>query len=261
MNVVLATKVGILKPFRIEDRKDANNRVSETTANKWKGSVLQNIRKEPRWVPLLDLVWRPKKVPNRGLEPRPAQEGPPAVPEVPAAAIAADVDSMLEYISQYAPNSLYRDITVRSTSLNNVWDTVRKWAGLKTAGCLHQSYWQVKRSFDPNGDITPTDFYFLLRNAKEDCLLLTRDHGGRVRFNGEFPEEDEELTATLESDVVADWLEALGGPSLQDHVVRVYSTDLEACTLADIRQKISDNLESLMLEAAQQTETNAAKVQ
>ena len=109
----------------IEDRKDANNRVSETTANKWKGSVLQNIRKEPRWVPLLDLVWRPKKVPNRGLDPRPAQAGPPPVPEVPAAAIAADVDSMLEYISQYAPNSLYRDITVRSTSLNNVWEASR----------------------------------------------------------------------------------------------------------------------------------------
>ena len=99
MNVVLASKVGVLKPFRIEDRKDANNRVSETTANKWKGSVLQNIRKEPRWNPLLDLTWRPKKIPNRGPEPRPAAEGPPPVPAVPAAEVAADVDSMLEYIS------------------------------------------------------------------------------------------------------------------------------------------------------------------
>ena len=75
----------------------------------------------------------------------------------------------------------------------------------------------------------------MLRNAKEDCLLLTQDHGGRVRFKGEFPATDEDLTPTLESDIVADWLEIIGGATLQDHVVRVFSKDLETETLADLR--------------------------
>ena len=42
-----------------------------------------------------------------------------------AGATAADdstqVDQMLENVSQYAPNALYRDITVRATSLAAVW--------------------------------------------------------------------------------------------------------------------------------------------
>ena len=151
-------KIGILKPFNIEDRKDSKSKVSEITANKWQGCLLQNIRKEPRWVPLLDLVWQQKKVQDRGVLARPAQPGPPAVEAVPPASIAADIDALLEYVSQYSPNCLYRDITNRATSLNNEWILVRKWAGLKSSGCRHQAYWQVKRSWDPNADVPPTDF-------------------------------------------------------------------------------------------------------
>jgi hypothetical protein len=46
-----------------------------------------------------------------------------------------------------------------------------------------------------------------------------------------------------------DWLEAVGGPQLQEQVFRVYSKDLETCTLTDIRIRISDNLKVLLAEA------------
>ena len=102
------SKVALLKPFNIEDKKDTNGTVSEVTANKWQGCMLQNIRKEPKWIPLLDIEWNTKKTPNRGAAGRPEEPGPPVVPAVPAATVAAYIDSMLEYVSQYAPNCLYR---------------------------------------------------------------------------------------------------------------------------------------------------------
>ena len=114
---------------------------------------------------------------------------------------------MLEYVSQYAPKALYCDITLRATSLTAVWTLVRNWVGLKTSVCKQNSYFTVKQSFDPNGDLTPTDFFFYLRNAKEDCLLLSPAHGGKVKFHGSVPAEDKDITPTLESDIVLDWLE------------------------------------------------------
>ena len=108
MNKVIASEVEVLKPFRIEERNYFNNRVSETTVNKWKGCILQIIRKEPKWNALIELNWRPKKITYRGVQPQPipAVIGPPAIATVPAAEIAIDIGYMLEYILQYTPNSL-----------------------------------------------------------------------------------------------------------------------------------------------------------
>ena len=229
----------------LEEKKEGPKQtISETTVSKWEGCLLTNIRKEERWLPLIapNYEWRPKKVANRG------------------AATAASIDSMLEYIAQYAPNCLYRDITIRSTSVKGIWLLVRNWAGIKTSGCYQQKYHQVKRSYDPTGNISPTDFYFILRNCKEDCLMKCQESGGVVTFQGALPTEDEELIPTLESDIVADWLEALGGPELLEHVFRVFSKDLERETLADLRQRISDNLETLQSELSLQANLNRVDI-
>ena len=237
----MASKIGQLKPFMIEEKKEGPQKsVSETTANKWQGCMIANIKKEEKWLPLLSpKTWQPKKTLNRGFI------GDEAV------ANANQVDMLLEYVSQYAPNAVYRDITLRATSLDAVWLLVRNWAGLKTSGSKQQTYYQVKHSWDPNGDLTETDFYFQLRNAKEDCLLLSGTNGGKIKFQGSIPTEDEDLTPTLESDVVLDWMHALGGVKLVDHTFRVFSKELETESLADLRQRISDNLPSLASEAGQ----------
>ena len=151
----MSSKIGQLKPFMIEEKKEGPSRsVSEVTANKWQGCMLANIKKEEKWSPLIGKTWGPKKTANRGLA------------GATADADCAQIDMMLEYVSQYAPNALYRDITLRATSLTAVWTLVRNWAGLKTSGCKQHTYFTVKQSFDPNGDLTPTDFFFSLRNAK-----------------------------------------------------------------------------------------------
>ena len=242
-------KIGQIKPFRIEEKKEGPlNKVSEVSFTKWRGCMLANIKKEEKWHPFLTSEWSAKKTTNRGLD------------GAEAAANSLLIDAMLEYVSQYAPNCLYRDITLRSKSLEAVWTLVRDWAGLKTVGSYHQTYYQVRRSYDPNGDVSAVDFFFELRNAKEDCLLRCAASGGSVRFRGAIPAADEELSATMESDVVGDWIEAIGGPSLLEHVFRVFSKDLETETLADVRQRIADNLVSLKVEAQQQEENNRVQI-
>ena len=63
------------------------------------------------------------------------------------------------------------------------------------------------------------------------------------------------MTPYCYSQVVLDWLEAVGGPPLIEHVFRVYNKDLQMETLYDIRQAIMDSIETLITES-----TNAAEV-
>ena len=72
------------------------------------------------------------------------------------------------------------------------------------------------------------------------------NHGENVQFHGSVPTEDEDLTPTLESDIVLDWLDSLGGIKLVEHTFRVFAKGLEKETLGDLRQRISDNLTSLI---------------
>ena len=68
---------------------------------------MTNIKKETDWCPFTaaDYVWDQKKVLNRGKA---------------NAATARNIDAMVEYISTYAPNCLYRDITVRATLMEGI---------------------------------------------------------------------------------------------------------------------------------------------
>ena len=187
------------------------------------------MKKEEKWIPFISKKWKPKKISNRGLSGTSAEED------------STQIDTLLEYVSQYAPNALYRDITQRSTSLDEVWLLVRNWAGLKSSGSKQQTYYAIKNSYDQHGDLTFTDFFFTLRNAKEDCLLLSSKNGGKISFKGHIPSEDEDLTPTLESDIVLDWMEAVGGKKLVENVFKTFAKELETESLADLRQRICNN--------------------
>ena len=126
------------------------------------------------------------------------------------------VDDMLTYIAQYAPEVLFRDITKRSNSLAEVWRCVLEWANIKVAGSKHQEYNNLRNSYVHGSDkMSPNDFFYLLRNAKEDCLLTANSN---IQFRGRNWTTNEELTPCLESDVVLDWVMAIGGSNLADQV-------------------------------------------
>ena len=48
-----------------------------------------------------------------------------------------------------------------------------------------------------------------------------------------------------------DWMDAIGGAKLVNQTFRGFSKELESESLADLRQRISDNLQSLISEAEQ----------
>ena len=59
----MASKVGQLKPFYLEDKKEGPNQtITDATFTKWQGSIQANLRKEEKWSALLSLNWQPKKV-------------------------------------------------------------------------------------------------------------------------------------------------------------------------------------------------------
>ena len=111
----MSNKVGQLKPFYLEEKKEGPQQtISEATYSKWHGCVLANIRKEEKSTPLLTKQWKPNKTVDHGLTGESATDH------------ALQIDLMLAYIAQYAPNALYRDITQRSTSLSSVWTIIRQ---------------------------------------------------------------------------------------------------------------------------------------
>ena len=93
-------KAGHIKPFSLEDRKEGpDNKVSEVSVNKWQGCIIANVKREDKWHKFLPAgdksEWQPKKVTDRGFDGE------------TKAVDALQLEVMLEYISQYAPNCLY----------------------------------------------------------------------------------------------------------------------------------------------------------
>ena len=222
-----------MKPYRLDDRKAAKTSLTEIDLAQWKELILTHVKADENWTPLVNLTWD-VKTPNRGLA------GDTAAQD------AVKLEAMLAFVATYAPSSVFREITQRCKSLAEVWNVVRKWAGIRASGAKHLTYNKLRKAFDPNGSQSHQEYYYALRDAKEDCLI-TRTSA--IKFNGAVLAQDEDLTPCLEADVMVDWLDAIGGSPLVDHVFRAYSKELEGSSLADLQERISDNLTTLIAEA------------
>ena len=145
----MGDKSGSLKPFYLEEKKSGpRGIILETTASKWKQVCLQNMRKDDKWRPLLGIVWDCRAV-SKGLV--------DGADEQANVTKATNVDAMLTYVAQYAPEALFRDITRRSNGLADVCKCIWEWANLKTTGTKHQVYAQLRRSYIHGSDnMSPT---------------------------------------------------------------------------------------------------------
>ena len=118
------------------------------------------------------------------------------------------------------------------------------------------SYYQACNSFNPH-EISYTDYYYKLFNLKEDCMLR-RD--GRIKCEGEDVLVDKIMSSADKSQVLLDWLHAIGGSALVEHVFQVYSKDLEGETLHDLKQHLLDSIMRLKIEAEKRTEARSATI-
>lgn len=232
----MSNKVPTNKPFNLVDRKSGpKNTVSETDICQFTQVITSNIKQSPDWKPFSapTAVWKSSRTPDRGFT------------GADASTKAAAVDGMLGYISSYAPKHLLREITERSTSLKEVWALPRKWAGLQPTGLKILEYSRLQTSWDPAGEMSPSEYYYALLDTMQDVLLVK---DGKVKFDDKTVTETEDMSPTLKSTIVKDWLVAMGGQALFEHTCRVYAKELETCTLADIQHRIAQNLDNLNTE-------------
>ena len=230
-----------VKLFNLEERKNATGSITDVDIYQWKNTLLDHLRREPEFKEhvLESSRWQTEKVKNRGFEDVEENDGN-------ARKKADQVASMLTKIASYAPKALVREITKRTTCLEDVWAITREWAGIHSYGTKHLEYYKVKNSYlKDDTEESPQEFFYRLRAAMEDTLVQRSDN---LRDNGKMITEDEDMTPTVRSLIVLDWMHAIGGPALVEHVHRAYATELETTTLASLQPRIWKNLSALMRE-------------
>ena len=230
-----------VKLFNLEDRKNAAGTITEIDIFQWKNALMDNIKRDKEYQEhcLETSRWGPQNEKDRGFEDTETGDG--------SARLRADqVDSMLTKISTYAPKSIVREITRRSRKLEDIWEVCRDWAGIRSNGTKHLEYYKTRKSYQKTDkDESPQEFYYRLRDSMEDTLIQNTN---QFQENGTLITEIEIMTPTVRSLVVLDWLEAIGGPQLIEHIHRVYATELETETLASLQRKIWKNLSALLHE-------------
>ena len=202
------------KVFNLEERKRQTGKAtSEIDVFQWKSTLLEELRKNADFTDHLaaGAKWELPKVTNRGFVGDHADRS------------SKRVDAMLTKISSMAPSCLVRAISKRTTCLEDVWSVVLDWAGIQTTGTKHLDYYRVKNSWKVDGDETKQEFFYRLKDSMEDTLITT-DHN--IMEDSKLITQDEELTPCINSIVVMDWIDAIGGAPLVEHVNRVYAKDL-----------------------------------
>lgn len=230
-----------VKLFNLEDRKLSSGlAITEVDIFQWKHTLIDNLKRDSDFKDLCSesVTWDYENVENRGFQDIEAGDGE-------AEKQASRVHSMLTKIAAYAPKSIVREIIKRTRSLEDVWNIAKEWAGIQSSGSKHLEYYKTKLSYLKNKEETPQEFYYRLRDCMEDTLIRSSD---KIMDEGAVVKKNEDMTPCVKSIVVLDWLDALGGPKLVEHIHRVYSKELETCTLASMQSRIWKNLDSLMRE-------------
>ena len=228
------------KAFNLEDKKRQSGKpITEVDIFQWKSVLLEELRKNTHFNTLLvpTATWSGPKTPNRGFT------------DEDAATSSRRLEDMLTKISSLAPSCLVRAILNRTTCLQDIWSLIYEWAGIQVTGSKHLDYYRIKRSWSSTSDETKQEFFYRLRDAMEDTLLSSNTD---IREFGRQITEDEEMSPCLNSLVVMDWIDAIGGSILVEHIHRVYGKDLESSTLGSLQSRISKNLDSLLHEIEEQ---------
>jgi hypothetical protein len=207
--------------------------VSQTDMVMWQSTLWDFLKSTSRFKPLLrrDLTWTSDEDNNRGFTDDTGNENP----KLTAAEKSDLLDSILLKIGTYGPKSAFIDITQRSTSYKYIWDAIRRVCGFPVPGAQLIHYMSIKNSFDPTGSQSYNDHYWRMRDHKI-ASLMTRESG--IKFNGKPLDADETITPSMENQVVADWLESIGGLKLVKYVGQQYAKELETCSLYDLQETL-----------------------
>ena len=147
---------------------------------------------------------------------------------------------MLGQIANYCPVISRNVIVKNSTSLEQIWQSIRLHFGFQSPGAHFLDFNEITLRQDER----PEDLYQRLLAFIDDNLLKRE---GGISHQGINIDEDEEMSTTVENMIVLTWLRLIS-PSLPQLVKQRYGTELRVRTLASIKPEISQALPSLLEE-------------
>lgn len=152
---------------------------------------------------------------------------------------AADVDLLLDQIANYAGCVARNDITKECASLEDVWQKIKLFYNLQSSGSLLNECFNIRRLPDE----TPQALFARLKQSYDENLITKN---GLYYIEGQL-DDDEEMSPTLHSTIILQWLEILH-PKLRNLVVQRFATELRNNTLAVIFPEISRSIDTLLQE-------------
>ena len=111
----------------------------------------------------------------------------------------AQLELMLGQIANFCPVISRASIVKNSTSIEQIWQTIRAHYGFQSTGAHFLDFINIHLKPDER----PEDLFQRLTAFIEDNLLTTSSN---ITHHGEQIAEDEELTPTLENLIVLMWL-------------------------------------------------------
>ena len=212
------------------------NNVTITDFAKWQSCLHFNLCSYTAYAPFLEanVTWSKASVTNRGLI-SDATDAPGGQTAVQKNAV---LTQMLGIIAQYAPSLLRNDIIKKSTSLNWIWNRVRRHYGFQQSEQNFLNICKIKRE---EGERYETLYQRLVSHI-DDNLLTT---GCSITHDGDAITADEELSPTCERLTVYLWL-CLIDHRLPAYVARVHANDLLTKSLKDLQPQICLAMDSLL---------------
>ena len=150
---------------------------------------------------------------------------------------------MLGLITQWVPHYLATDIVSNSTSMDSIWQAIRKYYGFQQSETQFMKFSSITWE---EGE-RPERLYQRVLAHLQDNLLC---RGSRLSHDGATPTVNEEMSPTVERLAVLRWMELIH-PSLPSLVQRTFAHDLQRMTLKDLQPQIVDALDGFLEELRQ----------
>ena len=211
-----------------------------TSFEAWRHNLTYILTLDRNFAPFISSKWekRTRANPLRGFVDDTEANVPTADDRKTAAQKVVQLELMLGQVANYTPIITRQTIVRNSTSLEQVWQTIRAHFGFQASGAHFLDFTDIQL----NHNERPQDLFQRLMAFCEDNLLKA---DGSLTHHGETIEEDEELTPSLENLVVLLWLK-LVHKDLPRLVKQKYATELRSRTLASMKPEISIALDSLL---------------
>ena len=164
-----------------------------TSFEAWRQNLQYTLSLDPNFASFLveGASWLKKSstTPLRGF----ADDGDniPEVSRRTAAQKSTHLELMLGQIAKYCPIFSRNTIVKNSTPVNQIWQAIRLHCGFQSSGSHFLDFNNIH--LEPGE--RPEDLYQRLNSFVEDNLLKSN---GSIRHHGEIPENDEDMSPTLE---------------------------------------------------------------